>query len=54
MIAALLVTAAMVLRRGNRDLDFQHEQRSPGWGCRRIAGIVNVLVMLGAVVVTFL
>ena len=45
------VTAAMVLRRGNRDLDFQHlVGRSLGSGCRRIAGIVNVLVMLGAAV----
>ena len=45
------VTAAMVLRRGNRDLDFQHlVGRSLGPVCKRLAGMVNVLVMLGAAV----
>lgn len=43
------ITAAMVLRRGSRDLDFQHlVRRTLGGNMAVIASFVNVLVMLGA------
>ena len=43
------VTAAMVLRRGSKDLDFQHlVRRTLGGSCATMSGFVNVLVMLGA------
>lgn len=43
------LTAAMVLRRGSRDLDFTHlVRRTLGNKCSLLASSVNVLVMLGA------
>jgi hypothetical protein len=43
------ITAAMVLRRGSRDLDFQHlVRRTLGNNIATLSGFVNVLVMLGA------
>ena len=43
------LAAAMVLRRGSKDLDFQHlVRRTLGGSCATMSGFVNVLVMLGA------